>query len=131
LSCDVRPDEPGDNHVTVSSEVPNMKAYRKRIFLNPISEGAPAFIQAVADSSDDGTYKLGNYLLIIADCNRRITLEFALSSKLARKKARAKVDRFAAVVNEFRKRMIIELESIDNGERTTRKARRKTKTSRR
>ena len=51
--------------------------YRKRVFLNPISEGAPAFIQAVADSSDDGTYKLGNYLLIIADCERRIMLEFS------------------------------------------------------
>jgi hypothetical protein len=92
-------------------------AYRKRVFLNPISEGAPAFIQAVADSSDDGTYKLGNYLLIIADCNRRITLEFALSSKLARKRARAKVDRFTKVVNEFRKHVIKELESINNAER--------------
>jgi hypothetical protein len=108
-----------------------MKAYRKRIFLNPISDGAPAFIQAVADSSDNGSYKLGNYLLIIADCNRRITLEFALSSKRARRQARAKVDRFAAVVNGFRKHMIKELESIDNVERTTRTTPRKTKTSRR
>ena len=106
-------------------------AYRKRVFLNPISEGAPAFIQAVADSSDGGTYKLGNYLLIIADCNRRITLEFALSSKRARKQARAKVERFAAVVNGFRKQMIKELESIDNAERTARTPQRKTKTSRR
>ena len=108
-----------------------MKAYRKRIFLNPISEGAPAFIQAVADSSDDGTYKLGNYLLIIADCNRRITLEFALSSKRARRQARAKVERFAAVVNGFRTHMIKELESIENADRTNRTTHRKTKTSRR
>src|SRR6185436_6909792 len=125
-----RPDIPGEYHVTVSSEVLNM-AYRKRVFLNPISEGAPAFIQAVADSSDDGTYKLGNYLLIIADCNRRITLEFALSSKRARRQARAKVDRFAAVVNGFRKNMIKELELIDNAERRIRTTDRKTKTSRR
>ena len=92
-------------------------AYRKRMFLNPISDGAPAFIQAVADSSDNGSYKLGNYLLIIGDCKRNVTLEFALSSKLARKKARAKVDRFAAVVNEFREHMIKELELIDKSER--------------
>ena len=92
-------------------------AYRKRLFLNPISDGAPAFIQAVADSSDNGSYKLGNYLLIIGDCRRNVTLEFALSSKLARKKARAKVDRFAAVVNEFREHMIKELELIDKSER--------------
>jgi hypothetical protein len=92
-------------------------AYRKRIFLNPISDGAPAFIQAVADSSDNGSYKLGNYLLIIGDCRRNVTLEFALSSKLARKKARAKVERFAAVVNEFREHMIKELDLIDKSER--------------
>lgn len=77
-------------------------AYRKRIFLNPISDGAPAFIQAVADSSDDGSYVLGNYLLIVTDCERRIMLTFPLSSKKARAKARAKIDRLAAVVNKFR-----------------------------
>jgi hypothetical protein len=98
-----------------------MKAYRKRIFLNPISDGAPAFIQAVADSSDDGRYKLGNYLLIIGDCNRRITLEFPLSSKKARDKARAKIERFTAVVNEFREHVIKESEAIDNAEKTHRK----------
>jgi hypothetical protein len=107
-------------------------AYLKRVFLNPISEGAPSFIQAVADDSDGGTYIIGNYLLIIADCNRRITLEFALSSKKARDRARSKIDRFAAVVNEFRDHVIIELEAIDNAEKTLRKNRKSTrKTSRR
>jgi hypothetical protein len=48
----------------------------KRVFLNPIKDGAPSFIQAVADDSDEGTYVLGNYLLIIADCERRIMLKF-------------------------------------------------------
>ena len=103
-------------------------AYRKRIFLNPISDGAPAFIQAVADDSDNGTYKLGNYLLIIADCHRNITLEFALSSKKARTKARAKVDRLAAVVNEFREHVIHELGSINNAERKLAASKNKTKT---
>jgi hypothetical protein len=93
-------------------------AYRKRLFLNPIQDGAPAFIQAVADDSDNGSYLLGNYLLIIADCNRRVTLEFALSSKQARKQARAKIERFAAVVNAFREHVIKESELIDNAERT-------------
>jgi hypothetical protein len=103
--------------------------YRKRIFLNPIAKGAPAFIQAVADSSDDGSYLLGNYLLIIADCHRNITLEFALTSKLARRQARAKIDRLAAVVNEFRNHVIKESELIDNAEKATLAAQRKTKTS--
>src|SRR5687768_11083258 len=110
-----RPVIPGESHVTVSSEAINM-AYRKRIFLNPISDGAPAFIQAVADSSDNGSYLLGNYLLIIADCDRRIKLEFTLSSKHARRKARAKVDRLAAVVNAFRDHVLKESKLIDNAE---------------
>src|SRR5688572_17290576 len=110
-----RPDIPGDDHLINSSEVMCM-AYRKRVFLNPISDGAPAFIQAVADSSDNGSYLLGNYLLIIADCDRRIKLEFPLSSKHARRKARAKVDRFAAVVNAFREQVLKESKLIDNAE---------------
>ncbi len=89
--------------------------YRKRVFLNPISEGAPSFIHAVADDSDEGTYVLGNYLLIIADCHRRITLEFALSSKTARKQARVKADRLAQVINGFRDALIKEIEAIDGG----------------
>ena len=103
-------------------------AYRKRVFLNPISEGAPSFIQAVADDSDEGTYKLGNYLLIIADCERRIMLHFPLTSKKARQQARAKVDRFAGVVNEFREHVINELEQINNVEDAN-AANDKTKTS--
>jgi hypothetical protein len=126
----IRPDEPGDDHLINSSEVMCM-AYRKRVFLNPIQDGAPAYIQAVADSSFDGSYKLGNYLLIIADCHRNITLEFGLSTKAARKKARAKADRFAAVVNAFRDHVIKESELIDNAERTNRTTDRETKTSRR
>jgi hypothetical protein len=60
-------------------------AYLKRVFLNPIAEGAPSFIQAVAEDSDEGTHKIGNYLLIIADCERRIMLKFHVSSPRSRK----------------------------------------------
>ena len=77
-------------------------AYRKRVFLNPIALGAPSFIQAVADSSRDGEDVLGNYLLIIADCERRIMLEFGLANEQQRKISLAKIDLFARVVNEFR-----------------------------
>jgi hypothetical protein len=91
--------------------------YRKRVFLNPISEGAPSFIQAIADSSDEGTYLLGNYLLIIADCDRRVMLHFHVSSPKARRQARAKIDKLAQVIKNFRNALIKELEAIDNAER--------------
>jgi hypothetical protein len=88
-------------------------AYLKRVFLNPISEGAPSFIQAVADSSDEGTYLIGNYLLIIADCDRRTMLHFHVSSPKARRQARAKIDKVAQVVNDFRAALLREIELID------------------
>ena len=88
-------------------------AYRKRVFLNPISLSAPSFIQAVADSSDEGTYKLGNYVLIIADCHRNIMLEFSLASPKQRKMSLAKIDRLAKVVNEFREALRAEAKLLD------------------
>lgn len=88
-------------------------AYRKRVFLNPISLSAPSFIQAVADSSDEGTYLLGNYVLIIADCDRRIMLEFGLASPRQRKASLAKIDRLLKVVNEFRDAVHAEAKLIE------------------
>ena len=88
--------------------------YRKRVFLNPISVSAPSFIQAVADSSDEGTYLLGSYVLIIADCHRNIMLEFSLASKYERKNSLAKIDRLAKVVNEFREAIHAEAKQLDN-----------------
>ena len=88
-------------------------AYRKRVFLNPISLSAPSFIQAVADSSDEGTYLLGNYVLIIADCNRRIMLEFSLANATQRKASLDKIDRLLKVVNEFSEALRAEAELIE------------------
>ena len=88
-------------------------AYLKRVFLNPISLSAPSFIQAVADSSDEGTYLLGSYILIIADCDRRIMLEFGLASPRQRKASLAKIDRLLKVVNEFREGLHAEVELIE------------------
>jgi hypothetical protein len=94
---------------------PNNRSYAKRVFLNSISEGPPEFIQAVADSSDEGTYKLGNYFLIVAANNgRQTTLEFAVGNAQARKRSLAKINRFAKVINEFRDRLIKEIDLIEN-----------------
>ena len=108
-----RPDIPGEDHLIISSEALNM-AYRKRVFLNPISLGKPSYIQAVADSSDEGSYKLGNYLLIIADCHRNIMLEFALVNEKQRKLSLDKIDRLAKVVNEFRDAVHAEAKLLDH-----------------
>ena len=91
-------------------------AYRKRVFLNPPSTGLTSFIQATAESSFNGEDALANYVLIIADCNRRIMLEFALSSAYMRKHSLAKIDRLAKVVNEFREAVHAEAELIEKAQ---------------
>ena len=88
-------------------------AYRKRIFLNPIQDGAPAFIHAVADDSGNGTYVLGNYVLIIADCNRRVTLEFSLANKYLRKQNLAKANRLVQVMTDFHNALAKEIAAIE------------------
>ena len=95
-------------------------AYRKRVFLNPISLSAPSFIQAVADSSDEGTYLLGSYILIIADCDRRIMLEFGLTNANQRRASLAKIDRLLKVVSDFRDALRAEAELIEKEARERR-----------
>ena len=88
-------------------------AYRKRIFLNPFLTESTSFIQATAESSFNGEDPLANYVLIIADCNRRIMLEFALGSAYLRKHSLAKIDRLAKVINEFRDAVHAEAKLIE------------------
>jgi hypothetical protein len=88
-------------------------AYRKRIFLNPFLTESTSFIQATAESSFNGEDPLANYVLIIADCNRRIMLEFALGSAYLRKHSLAKIDRLAKVIDEFREAVHAEAELIE------------------
>ena len=47
-------------------------------------------------------------------CRRNVTLEFALSSKTQGRGRGPKINRFAAVVNEFREHVLKELELIDS-----------------
>jgi hypothetical protein len=89
------------------------RAYRKRVFLSPISTGEPSFVFAVADSSKDGKEAAGNYVLTVADYSRIIELEFPLTSPRLRKQSLAKIDLLADVVNRFRDAVHSEAALID------------------
>jgi len=41
-------------------------SFRKRVFLNPVSTGHTSYILAEVESSRDGEYKWGHYMLTIA-----------------------------------------------------------------
>jgi hypothetical protein len=92
-------------------------AYRKRVFLNPITTGKPSFVFAVAESSEGGKKAYGNYVLTVADCKRMIELEFSLASPRVRKQSLAKIDLLAQVVNRFKDVIHTEADLIDRRRR--------------
>jgi hypothetical protein len=55
-----------------------------------------------------------HFTLIIADCHRRIMLDFALTSVYLRKRNLAKLDRLVRVINEFSEAVHAEAKLIEN-----------------
>jgi hypothetical protein len=49
---------------------------RKRSFLSPLSTGFTSHIFAEVESSNEGEYRWGHNMLTIADCRRRVQIEF-------------------------------------------------------
>ena len=87
--------------------------FRIRSFLNPISTGETSYVLAEAESSNNGEYKWGVYLLTIADCRRRIQLEFFLGTKRARLRSLRKINLLILVLTRFRDALVKEIELIE------------------
>ena len=62
------------------------------MFLASVSSGTTSYIMAEVESSRGGEYRLGHYMLTIADCRRRIQLEFFLGTVRARRESLRKLD---------------------------------------
>lgn len=91
--------------------------FRKRVFLNPTSTGNTSHILTEVESSRSGEYKWGTYMLTIADCRRRIQLEFFLGTKRTRRISLAKINLLIDVLTQFREALIAELELIEKFEK--------------
>jgi hypothetical protein len=76
--------------------------YRKRVFLASISTGHTSYILSEAESSRGGEYKWGHYMLTMADCRRRIQLEFFLGTIRARRESLRKLDLLIRHLEQFR-----------------------------
>jgi hypothetical protein len=87
--------------------------FRKRSFLNHISTGHTSYILAEVESSQNGDYPWGNYLLTIADCRRIIRLEFALGNKGERRRSLAKINLLIKVLTSFRDALAKEASLIE------------------
>jgi hypothetical protein len=76
--------------------------YRKRVFLASISTGHTSYLLTEAESSRGGEYKWGHYMLTMADCRRRIQLEFFLGTIRARRESLRKLDLLIKQLEQFR-----------------------------
>jgi hypothetical protein len=86
--------------------------YRRRTFLASVSTGFTSYVFAEVESSCNGEYQEGNYLLTIADCHRSVDLEFFLGTSVARRQSLAKIDLLLSVLREFRDALLKESELI-------------------
>src|SRR5215216_3003129 len=101
--------------------------YRKRTFLASVSTGHTSYILTEVESSRGGEYKWGHYMLTIADCRRRIQLEFFLGTVRARRESLRKLDLLLNVLNSFRKVLLAEAQLITDYERAAKRAERTNK----
>ena len=91
---------------------------RKRMFLTSASSGTTSFILAEVESSRGGEYKWGHYMLTIADCRRRVQLEFFLGTVRARRESLRKLDLLLKVLGSFRTALLTEAQAITEFERS-------------
>ena len=90
-------------------------SFRKRVFLMPASTDYTSYIHAIVESTRDGEYKWGSNIVYIADCHRRVELEFNLSSKRQRRLALQKINLLLSVLTAFRDALAKEIALIDKG----------------
>jgi len=76
--------------------------YRKRVFLASISTGHTSYILTEVESSRGGEYKWGHCMLTLADCRRRIQLEFFLGTLRARRESLRKIELLIKHLEQFR-----------------------------
>ena len=94
---------------------------RKRMFLASVSTGTTSHVLAEVESSRGGEYKWGHYMLTIADCRRRIQLEFFLGTMRARRESLKKLDLLLSVLNSFRSKLLAEAHAITEFERAAKR----------
>jgi hypothetical protein len=86
--------------------------FRRRVFLASVSTGFTSYVFAEVESSHGGEYRYGHYMLSLADCRRRIEIEFSLGTARARRQSLAKLDLLIEVLNGFRDALTKEAQLI-------------------
>lgn len=87
-------------------------SHRKRVFLASVATGYTSYVLTEVESSRGGVSKWGHYMVTIADCSRRIQLEFVLGLPQARRESLRKIDRLIKHLELFRTALRTEAELI-------------------
>jgi hypothetical protein len=88
-------------------------SFRKRVFLNPVSTNKTSYVHAYIESSFEGSHKWGDNVLQIADCHRRISLEFCLGNARDRRVSLKKIDLLISILTSFRDALAREIALIE------------------
>lgn len=91
----------------------NLYSYRKRTFLDPVSTNHTSYVLAHVEDSHDGEYKYGDNLLYVADCRRRIALEFFIGNARARRLSLKKINLLIDTLTAFRDALQKEIALIE------------------
>ena len=91
-------------------------SFRKRTFLNPAVTNTTSHVLAHVESTHEGEYKWGSNMVVIADCHRRVELEFFLGNKQARRSALKKINLLIKVLTAFRDALTKEIALIEKSE---------------
>jgi hypothetical protein len=94
----------------------NNYSFRKRAFLNPVSTNHTSYILALVESSRGGENKFGSNLIHLADCDRRVQLEFFLGTEQDREISLKKINLLIDTLTRFRDALTTESELIEKGE---------------
>ena len=87
--------------------------FRKRTFLDPTSTGNTSHVLTEVESSQGGEYKWGTYMVTLADCRRRVQLEFFLGTKRARQNSLKKINLLIDVLTRFRDALVKQIALIE------------------
>lgn len=88
-------------------------SFLKRVFLNPVSTLRTSYILAHVQDSHDGTERHGANLIVMADCDRKIEIEFFLGSNVHRRRSLAKINLLIKVFTAFRDALLKEMALIE------------------
>ena len=96
-------------------------AFRKRFFIDSIATSHTSHILAEVESSRNGEYQWGHYMLTLADCRRRVQWEFFLGTKQARRNSVRKINLIIGLLIRFRDALQKEIDLIEKAGNSGRK----------